>query len=179
MKRIIYIVLSFITLFSGFYGSYLLAFHSSKSPLGIEILLFFLSLILQLASCFLFNMIFGLFYLITEGIDNPIFGLYSIFFGFLTRKMKKIYYSDLGYFYASYGSDDVMIFRQDILALKYLFTCEYDGDINSLNRSIESNLKKIYGEKLREKRKRDTFKNWDGYIDTSSKRDDKIKKILQ
>lgn len=116
----------------------------------------------------------------TEESEDPIFGLYSIFFGFLTRKMKKVYYSDLGYFYARYGSDEVMIFRQDALALKHLFTCDYhNGDISSLNKAIESNLKRIYAEELREKSKRNAFKKWDGYINTSSKRDDKLKKILQ
>lgn len=75
MKRIIYIVLSFITLISGFYGSYLLAFHHGHSPLGLKID----------TSC-------------------------------VPMRLR-------------------------------------------LNKSIESNLKKIYAEELREKRKKDSFKD--------------------
>jgi hypothetical protein len=51
---------------------------------------------------------------------------------------------------------------------------DYYGDIESLRKGIKTEIESIYEIKLRDKNINDKFKNWDGYIDTQSKRDDKL-----
>ena len=111
------------------------------------------------------------------GDDIPFFGWVFI------MKCKRIYYSDLGYFYLSIKGDYVSVHKQGFFMSHYLFNVEYDGNIESLKISIKRNLDRIYAKELekskKSKLKRDNLKSWDGYIDIVSKRDGKIKELLK
>ena len=105
------------------------------------------------------------------------------FFWFLTLGRKRIYYSDLGYFYVSIKGDYVSVHKQGFLLSHYLFNVWYGGDIESLRSSIKSELDSLYAKELVEARskklKKDNLRSWDGYIDIVSKRDDKLKDLLK
>jgi len=105
------------------------------------------------------------------------------FFWFLTLDRKRIYYSDLGYFYVSIKGDYVRVQKQGFLLSHYLFNVWYGGDIELLRSSIKSELDSLYKKELAEARSKklrgDNLKAWDGYIDIVSKRDDKIKRLLK
>jgi len=105
------------------------------------------------------------------------------FFWFLTLGRKKVYYSDLGYFYVSIKGYNVSVHKQGFLLSHYLFEVWYDGDIELLRSSIKRELDSLYAKELAEARskklKGDNLKAWDGYIDIVSKRDDKIKRLLK
>ena len=105
------------------------------------------------------------------------------FFWFLTLGRKKVYYSDLGYFYVSIKGDYVKVFKQGYFMSHYLFSVWYDGDIESLRLEMKKELDFLYEEELRKTRhkkfKKDKLYLWDGYIDIVSKRDDKISKLLK
>jgi hypothetical protein len=72
------------------------------------------------------------------GDDIPFFGWVFI------MKCKRIYYSDLGYFYVSIKGDYVRIYKQGPIMSHYLFNVWYSGDIESLRNSIKSNLDSLY-----------------------------------
>jgi hypothetical protein len=112
---------------------------------------------------------------VTPGDDIPI--LLSIF----TLGRKKIYYSDLGYFYMSIKKDGSMvsIHKQGIFVSHKLFEIYYNNDVEELRSSIKAHLDSIYREKLEKKKIKDRLKQWDGYIDTTSKRDDKLNQLLK
>ena len=105
------------------------------------------------------------------------------FFWFLTLGRKKVYYSDLGYFYVSIKDQNVYVYKQGYFMSHYLFEVWYDGDIELLRVEIKSKLDFLYEEELRKTRhkkfKKDKLDLWDGYIDIVSKRDDKIKRLLK
>ena len=106
-----------------------------------------------------------------------------LFFWFLTLGRKRVYYSDLGYFYVSIKGDYVSVHKQGFLLSHYLFNVWYGGDIESLRVGIKSELDSLYAKELAEARskklKKDSLKVWDGYIDIVSKRDDKLKDLLK
>ena len=112
---------------------------------------------------------------VTPGDDVPIF--FSVF----TLGRKKIYYSDLGYFYMSIKKDGSMvsIHKQGIFVSHKLFEIYYNNDVEELRSSIKAHLDSIYREKLEKKKIKDRLKQWDGYIDTTSKRDDKLNQLLK
>ena len=119
--------------------------------------------------------------------DSPDMTEISLFFsGILTLGRKRIYYSDLGYFYIrqEFGNkNNIIISKQDYIVSKSLFETSFYGDINTFREEIKNKLEYLYKEELREKRDKvslkSTLNNWDGYIDIKSKRDDKLKQLLK
>jgi len=101
------------------------------------------------------------------------------FIGFLTLFRKKIYYSDLGYFWIRQSGNLIIVSKQSWFFTKALFTVYNNGDIESIKNSIKKKLEDIYKEELEEKRKKKLIQGWDGYIDIVSKRDDIINKIIK
>ena len=98
-------------------------------------------------------------------------------FGLLTLGFKKIYYSDLGYFWCYKRGNSVTIYEQKLLCVIRICKVDYYGDIESLRNRIKGEIESIYEVKLREKHNSNNFKNWDGYIDKKSERDDKLEKL--
>lgn len=103
------------------------------------------------------------------------------FFSMLTLGRKKIYYSDLGYFYMSIKKDGTMvsIHKQGFFMSHKLFELYYNNDVEELRTLIKAHLNNIYREKLEKKKLKDKLKQWDGYIDIVSKRDDKLNQLLK
>jgi hypothetical protein len=101
----------------------------------------------------------------------------------LALKQKKIYYSDLGYFFITvkYNTvNTVTVHKQGYFFRTKLFDIYFRGDdVDKLRMDIKSELEVIYKKELEKKRRKNIIKNWDGYIDTVSKRDDKINQILK
>jgi len=105
--------------------------------------------------------------------DNLLF-LFAIF----TLNRKQIYFSELGYFYIKQNNNIVKVYKQTPFVSKYLFDVGYNGNLEPLKNNIKSSLKQLYSDELKKKTLENNLKNWDGYIDTQSKRDDKLNQLL-
>jgi len=171
IKRISYLLLTYgyisLMVYFGWLGS--------DGSIGGSILGAFMSLLLGVAVTMIVMLLsfIGRESLPDIGDDAP------FTFGFLTHKWKTIYYSDLGYFHIRTNSKRVIIYKQGYLMVKRLCEVPYNGSIEELREKIKKELDYIYAEELRIIKKRKELENWDGYIDIKSKRDDKIKKVLQ
>jgi len=100
-------------------------------------------------------------------------------------KYKEIYHSGYGTLYTEIMSKNpgarfvedrrknLYIFEQRWLSLKLLTKVEYHDDINRLINSTKYELDKLYKESGVDV----NFEKWDGYLDTESKRDDKLNKL--
>ncbi len=71
-----------------------------------------------------------------------------------------------------------MVYKIRPLVAERLFSLNFWGDTEALRRDIKSSLDRIYHEELEKKRRKKSLNDWDGYIDTQSKRDDKLNQIL-
>ena len=120
----------------------------------------------------LINMIYNVF------TNTNIFENLLFLFSTITLNRKQIYFSELGYFYIKYVNNNVKVYKQTPFFSNYLFDVSYNGDLDRLKNDIKTSLKQLYSEELKKKRIKNNLKNWDGYIDTQSKRDDKLKQIL-
>lgn len=107
-----------------------------------------------------------------------IFDFHFFFSGLYTMKFKRIYYSELGYFYILKIDDEVKIFEQNYIYMERIGTVHYYGDIEDLKASIKRELESHYKEYIERKEKSDKLKNWSGNLDIQSERDDRINKIL-
>ena len=96
---------------------------------------------------------------------------------------KKIYHADFGtlytYIVSDKGVDYVWIYEQRWFYMKKIAQVEYSENIHVLVNRIKNNLDEIYKHNLEKsiKKNRTHFKEWDGYLDTESKRDDKLNKL--
>ena len=112
---------------------------------------------------------------------NPTWNISFFFWPFALRR-KRVYYSDLGYFYISFKNGEVNVYKQTPLMSHFLFNVSFGGDVNRLRSDIKNHLDDIYHrelEAMRNKRElKNSLKKWDGYIDLKSKRDDKLNQIL-
>ena len=100
-------------------------------------------------------------------------------------RYKEIYHSDYGTLYTEIMQKNpngrfvedrmkyLYIFEQRWLSLKLLTKVEYHDDINKLINSTKYELDKLYKESGVDV----NFEKWDGYLDTESKRDDKLNKL--
>ena len=101
-------------------------------------------------------------------------------FGIFTHKRKRIYYSDLGYFYTRNKNDNrtVIVSKQGYITSQVLTEVGYNGSIEKLRTDIKSELDIIYKDELEKVKRKKELASWDGYIDVKSKRDDIINKII-
>jgi hypothetical protein len=120
----------------------------------------------------LINIIYSLFSK-KDPFDNLLF-----IFALITLNRKQIYFSELGYFYIKQDNNIVKVYKQTAFVSKYLFDVSYNGNLEPLKNDIKSSLKKLYSNELKKKTLENNLKNWDGYIDTQSKRDDKLNQLL-
>ena len=104
--------------------------------------------------------------------------LYSVTFWF--SPFKKIYHSDYGTLYTEVFQPlgqvkQIAIYEQKWLCRKLICSLHYNDNIEFFKKDIKRELDKVYKERL--KNDNSNFENWDGYLDTQSKRDDKLTKI--
>jgi len=171
MKRFIYILLGIISTIAPI----LILVNNNKSVDEVFLLTFATYL-----GYFVISLLWILFYgMITEA--NPAYNIPFFFWPFKLRR-KKIYYSDLGYFYISFKDGEVNVYKQTPLMSHFLFNVSFGGDVDGLRVAIKNHLDDIYHrelEQIRNKRElKNSLKKWDGYIDIKSKRDDKLNQIL-
>ena len=174
MKRFIYILLGIISTIAPI----LISINDNK--LASEVLLIAMSTYLGYVVISIFwVLIYGM---IKEGEPPiPTYNISFFFWPFALRR-KKIYYSDLGYFYISFKNGEVNVYKQTPLMSHFLFNVSFGGDVDGLRVAIKNHLYDIYHrelEQIRNKRElKNSLKKWDGYIDIKSKRDDKLDKLL-
>lgn len=157
--------------------------------LPFPIAFFSLSDDLHLLSYILMPLLFYCFYLLIQMMsiilsfpfrsDIPDIDEYcSFLLGILLFDQKRIYYSDLGYFYMSGKSDTLTIWKQGFFVSKKLFKVHYGGNIDDIRNTIKSELEKIYQREIFEIQKRKELKEWNGCVDKKSERDDKLNQLL-
>lgn len=163
MNRKIYLLLSTISfLFPIAIGLF------TKTPMVISILITYLIY-------FLVQII--LFAIMTIGFDDDDIRITPLF-GFLTIFSKRIYYSDMGYFYTYLFDGRINIFTQNLLTFRKISDVGIYGDIESIKYDIKNTIDSEYSKIKKKDNKLNEYKKWDGYVDVKSKRDEKLKKIL-
>ena len=145
--------------------------HYIAAYICIFILTFMLNVFLSLITIILYEIS------IKEEGDTGSYVPFTL--GFLTFSRKRIYYSELGYFYIRKYKNKLVIHKQNYFSTKELFSINVSDDLESIKQEIKNKLENIYRKELEEKRKSDVIKNWDGYIDLVSKRDDTINQIIK
>ena len=129
----------------------------------------------------LFAYLIVLSYLLVIGIIY--IGNHLVPVSFWFDQYKKIYHADFGTLYTDIvsdkGTDSVWIYEQRWFYMKKIAQVEYSENIQILVDRIKYNLDSIYKHNLEKsiKKNRTHFKEWDGYLDTESKRDDKLNKL--
>ena len=108
------------------------------------------------------------------------------FFMPFTLNRKKIHYSSLKNIYVSNIVSEALcrakVYKQGPLASEFLFEVYY-GDLNTLKSNIKSELDIIYQKEIeknnRIKEVKTFLKDWNGYVDKESERDNKLNDILK
>jgi hypothetical protein len=102
------------------------------------------------------------------------------------KDRKWIYHSDLGYYLCIITNSDIMLFEPHFLYMNQIYTNYNHGNVDIISNDIKATLDSRYKrqlEKIREhkenREKINKIKSWDGYLDTQSRRDNKIDKILK
>jgi hypothetical protein len=118
--------------------------------------------------------------LVTSDFKDPD-GLVPFMFFFFFIKNKRIYYSDLGYFYIrpNNNGDKVYLYKQGYLFYSKIGSVYYKRNTESLSKEIKSELDKIYKKELERIIVKKAIKDWDGYLDLPSKRDDKLNQLIK
>ena len=172
-KRKIFILLSLVALIAPF----TLVYFYPLNNLGFAA--YFLVTILFYLFYVLIQMISVFIYAVTSESGLPDIDEYCFFLlGTLLFNQKRIYYSDLGYFYMS-GKSKLTIWKQGYFVSHRLFNVYYGGDIEAVRQEIKSELERIFERELEENQRRKLLKDWNGYIDKKSERDDKLNQILR
>jgi hypothetical protein len=116
---------------------------------------------------------------LVNGEDNEYFDILPFTNMIFTLNRKKIYHSDLGYFYIYVNKySDIILYEQKVFYTKRLFDFHYRENMDENRKIIKAKLDSEYSSVIRSKKIKNEISKWDGYIDTISKRDDKINKIL-
>ncbi len=95
---------------------------------------------------------------------------------------KRIYHDGLGTLYSDTPiindkAEWIHIYKQRWLYQVEITKVEYTDNLQTLVIRIKSKLDDIYQKENNEKTKYSAFEEWDGYLDTQSKRDDKLNKL--
>jgi hypothetical protein len=176
MKRKIYLLINVVVFIVTIYLANLMA-RETSTPIGATIGFTLLLLLVEVAISLISTIIGAISNLIDLNKISSPFDLITPPFGLITLRFKKIYYSDLGYFWCYKKGNYITIYEQKLFALIKISKVDYYGDIESLRNRIKREIESIYEDKLRDKNISDKFKNWDGYIDKKSERDDKLEKL--
>lgn len=173
LKRKIFILLSLVALIVPFPVTYFYPLNN----LGFAA--YFLVPILFYLFYVLIQMIIFIYALASEsGIRTPDVDEYcSFLLGTLLFNQKRIYYSDLGYFYMS-GKSRLTIWKQGYFVSHKLFHVYYGGDIEAVRQAIKVELETRFQRELEENQRRKLLKDWNGNLDKKSDRDDKLNQLL-
>jgi hypothetical protein len=166
-KRKIFLLLSVITGISNFVIPYLLVFKlmipfSITEPPPFISIAFYVLCFIAIALIFL---IFGKSLKFFHWLDN-------------LKKLKKVYHSQLGYFYidCDFKKDESIIYEQtpfNLIEIDKIYGLDF------LSEEIKDILDKRYKDKIDYETKKNKVKNWDGFLDVEGKRDQKIDQIIK
>jgi hypothetical protein len=171
-KRKVFILFSLVAFIVPFPVTY---FYSLNN---LSFVAYFLVPLLFYLCYGLIQMISVLIYALTSESGLPDLDEYcSFLFGPFLFNQKRIYYSDLGYFYMS-GKSRLTIWKQGYFVSHKLFDVYYGGDIEAVRQEIKVELERIFQRELEENQRRKRLKDWNGYIDKKSERDDKLNQLL-
>jgi len=95
---------------------------------------------------------------------------------------KRIYHDGFGTLYSGAPTTHdkvewIHIYKQRWLYQVEIAKVEYTDNLHTLVIRTKSKLDDIYQKENAEKNKKTAFEEWDGYLDTQSKRDDKLNKL--
>jgi hypothetical protein len=95
---------------------------------------------------------------------------------------KRIYHDGLGVLFSGTPTVDdkvewIHIYKQRWLYQVEIAKVEYTDNLHTLVIRTKSKLDDLYQKENVEKNKKTAFEEWDGYLDTQSKRDDKLNKL--
>jgi len=171
-KRKIFILLSLVALIVPFP----LVYFYPPDNLGLSA--YFLVPVLFYLCYGLIQMVSVFIYALTSESGLPDVDEYcSFLLGTILLNQKRIYYSDLGYFYMS-GKSRLTIWKQGYFVSHKLFDVYYGGDIEAVRQEIKVRLEKIFESELQENQRRKRLKDWNGNLDKKSERDDKLNQLL-
>jgi hypothetical protein len=172
-KRKIFILLSLVALTAPLIVTY---FYPLFNKLGL-VDYFLVPILFHL--CYVLIQIMGSFiYALTSESGPPDVDEYcSFLLGTLLFNQKRIYYSDLGYFYMS-GKSRLTIWKQGYFVSHKLFHVYYGGDIEAVRQAIKVELETRFQRELEENQRRKLLKDWNGNLDKKSDRDDKLNQLL-
>jgi hypothetical protein len=126
IKRKIYKTLSIVTIIINLYLSYLIASLTHEGLILTPVILIIVYLVESLLQVFISLFLMG------NKIKEPTDLIFTNL-GFLTFRFKRIYYSDLGYFWCWRKSDNkVIVYKQSYFYMKKLFNIRYNGDTDVL-----------------------------------------------
>lgn len=121
-------------------------------------------------------MIMGFGLMIVDKIEQPS-DLITANIGYLAFRFKRIYYSELGYFWSFKFKDKIYVYKQGYFHLILLFSVDFSDNITSVAAEVKRNLEYHLKEDIRKKKVNDTYKNWNGFVDVQSERDGKLNDI--
>ena len=125
----------------------------------------------------LFLLVVSMSFMIFDVIDTPL-DIISPIHGYATFGFKKIYYSELGYFWMFKFKNTISVYEQKSFYMIRIYEIHFDGDIEKLKKSIKYFIEQKYHVELASKRKLDNFyKDWDGCLDDASSRDLKLNNL--
>lgn len=168
-KRIVFLSLSVITFVIIFTIFTVLPEINLYNNIGIGILIYFIILIAGLIT--------SIFY--SERYNRDIGTLAIILpYGFISLKFKRIYYSDLGYFWARLYKNRVYVYNQKLFILDRIFDVYYNDDHEAMSFEIKHRLQEIFKDEMIKSDKTKKFKSWNGFVDKISQREGKINSII-
>lgn len=102
------------------------------------------------------------------------------------KDRKWIYHSDLGYYLCIITKNEIKLFEPSFLYMNQVYDGYNNGHVDHISVDIKSSLDNRYRKLLskiqenkEDKERINKVKSWDGYLDTQSRRDNKIDKILK
>jgi len=119
--------------------------------------------------------------------QNRFISIFGYIYYFRELKDRKwVYHSDLGYYLCIITKDSIRLFEPHFFYIHEIYFSYNHGDIEIISNDIKSTLDVRYRSLLnkiqedkQDKEKIKKIKSWDGYLDTQSRRDNKIDKILK
>lgn len=104
--------------------------------------------------------------IMTSGIIIPTGMVFLIIF-----RLKKIYYSDYGYFYLYRTKyNEIFIYEQKYLYFKQISKLKYSDNLEKLIIDIKYAIQIEFENKKLEKQSEDNLKKWNGFLDLKSKK---------
>lgn len=181
-KRAFYLSIGFLSQIIPLIFLIIISFNCDcKNSTGASLAVFVLNIIL-------FGLYNGFIALLTIPFRDNGKTVFAHFFLKSFKKMKIVSHEYLGDFFINLDDDEnkIVIYSQKFFVLENIGTVYKSNDIEKMANSIKAFLDKKYQDILNEKNKKEAtiawkkrVEDWDGYLDTVTRRDNKINKLLK